>query len=223
MLRWCPDNFGFRTVELAGQELGTIAVGYFLPHTLLFSKRRLFGFCSWNRNYLVMMSRHNNSKLCTWLWHEEGRPFNDPPLPHYAQGVPQTGSSQVGTLKPRSCSSQIGSVWVDRNHPQYVKWNQIQPNNLLFENNRVWGGKSKTDNSLRERQLRLCEICNLNKILRHISRSCGSHSFLTIQLEHCGFLHHRQHFDCISHNLISPFFVRNAHNRPNLYEGLPNW
>jgi hypothetical protein len=34
---------------------------------------------------------------------EEGGPFNDPPLPRYAQGVPQAGSSQVGMLKPCSC------------------------------------------------------------------------------------------------------------------------
>jgi hypothetical protein len=34
---------------------------------------------------------------------EEDRPFDDPPLPCCARGVPQTGPSQVGTLKPRSC------------------------------------------------------------------------------------------------------------------------
>ena len=37
--------------------------------------------------------------------HEEGRPFDDPPLPRYARGVPQAGSSQVSTLKPHSCIS----------------------------------------------------------------------------------------------------------------------
>ena len=36
---------------------------------------------------------------------EEGGPFNDPPLPRYARGVPQAGSSQVSTLKPHSCIS----------------------------------------------------------------------------------------------------------------------
>ena len=35
--------------------------------------------------------------------HEEGWPFDDPPLPHCAWGVPRTGSSQVSTLKPCSC------------------------------------------------------------------------------------------------------------------------
>ena len=42
--------------------------------------------------------------------HEEGRPFDDPPLPRCARGVPQARSSQVGTQKPCLRVIMIGSV-----------------------------------------------------------------------------------------------------------------
>ena len=49
--------------------------------------------------------------------HEEGRPFDDPPLPRYARGVPRAGSSQVGTLKPRSCVLPKGAIY-----GQEIQW-----------------------------------------------------------------------------------------------------
>ena len=49
--------------------------------------------------------RTQTPRLLNLYAHEEDRPFDDPPLPRCARGVPRARSSQVGTLKPRSCIS----------------------------------------------------------------------------------------------------------------------
>jgi hypothetical protein len=73
----------------------------------LFSKRKLFGR---DVKTTTILSRH-----VAVTAHEEGRPFDDPPLPRCTRKVPEPGHP-IGTLKPRSCSNQIGSVRVDGNH-----------------------------------------------------------------------------------------------------------
>ena len=47
----------------------------------------------------VWFSLHSKSSLGL---REDDPPFVLPPLPRYARGVPRAGSTQAGTLKPRS-------------------------------------------------------------------------------------------------------------------------
>jgi len=76
--------FWFYTVHYSDDSPG---VGYFLPPSPLFSKRRLFSFCSQNGNYLVVMSRHNNFKLPP----RTKRADHDPPSLTVLRGSPEPG------------------------------------------------------------------------------------------------------------------------------------
>jgi hypothetical protein len=52
--------------------------------------------------YSELLSKNSGIHISFPSFAEGDQPFNAPPLPRWARGVPQAGAFQVGTLKPRS-------------------------------------------------------------------------------------------------------------------------
>ena len=69
------------------------------------------------RSFGSQVRRPDRDIISNYFHHvrEEDRPFDAPPLPRCARGVPQAGASQVGTLKPRS---RFILILTPHTHPQ---------------------------------------------------------------------------------------------------------